>query len=491
MALANLGNNNGLIYLVDDAGNILGTETNSLWGLHNLVLFMQIESSTVLSADNQRPTYSTWASFNVKLDSSPTAPQGDHSAAIDITSYILKQSMSGKLPTEAITIVSGVATYKRWNVITYITLDTESAAATDNLTSFVETLGAIAIGDIIILRGADAAKVTTIQSGSGIVLNGGVDFLTDDVNRIIMLTYDGTNWNEMNRSNTPIINDVAMRANGVNFGIKGAEVNTVVLGAAKSLVNDTNSKIQYVEGTVSGTGDWTLHLPTGPTPKDGDVFIAEYRANVTTTGAVTLLGLELTDKEAQNGTTKPITVVLTYMDSAWKRAIKISDADALEADLGLPTANSQVLSSNTLGERAWVEPVRGVGVVKFSYDVAVNGGTIGVYTLGDPTNVIPRDAIIDGSLCMVQTETALAGAAGATVKIGVMPTSTSGAYIATDDDFVLTDRLFSASPYSTEGLASRGVDNIGMISSVTKITVEVSTAALTAGKFNVFIAYYK
>jgi len=119
------------------------------------------------------------------------------------------------------------------------------------------------------------------------------------------------------------------------------------------------------------------------------------------------------------------------------------------------------------------------GVAKFTYDFDALGGVAGDITLvGEP---LPKNAIIwDG---VVDVITPLVGA-GASVAL---TTSQS----AND---LITAAAVSGAPWSSTG--SKALVPVGDASNSIKMTAErapkivITAAALTAGKFNLFIEYY-
>lgn len=109
------------------------------------------------------------------------------------------------------------------------------------------------------------------------------------------------------------------------------------------------------------------------------------------------------------------------------------------------------------------------------YDFAVLGGTVGQKTL-DAVNAIPAGAIITGA--RIDVLTVLAGGAGATVSVDVE---------AAGD--IQAAAVFSGAPWSTTGpkVASAGT-NV-KTTAARNIKATIAVAALTAGKFAVYIDY--
>lgn len=90
--------------------------------------------------------------------------------------------------TTTLTISSGVITVSQ----TYHKVDTEAAAASDNL----DTINGVA-GDFLLLACVSAARVVTVRHNVGNVYFGdGNDRVLNDTNRLLLLVYNGAKWVE-------------------------------------------------------------------------------------------------------------------------------------------------------------------------------------------------------------------------------------------------------------------------------------------------------
>ncbi len=79
----------------------------------------------------------------------------------------------------------------------YMMLDTEAAAATDNLA----TINGGTTGQQLILQSASSARDITVKHGTGnIYLAGGVDFVLDNLRCFLVLVNVGTEWREVSHS---------------------------------------------------------------------------------------------------------------------------------------------------------------------------------------------------------------------------------------------------------------------------------------------------
>lgn len=98
-----------------------------------------------------------------------------------------------------LTIASGVATAAQG----YHALDTEGAAGTDDLDTITAGTG-LSEGTLLVLRAANVAHVVTLKDGTGnLLLNG--DCALSSTDRTITLIYDGTNWREVARSVSAVV----------------------------------------------------------------------------------------------------------------------------------------------------------------------------------------------------------------------------------------------------------------------------------------------
>lgn len=104
-------------------------------------------------------------------------------------------TLSGKLShgaAGALTIATGTITVTKG----YHTIDTEAAAATDDL----DTINGGAEGDRLVVRAANAARTVVVKDGTGNLKLAG-DCSLDNSEDTIELIHDGTNWLEVCRSN--------------------------------------------------------------------------------------------------------------------------------------------------------------------------------------------------------------------------------------------------------------------------------------------------
>jgi hypothetical protein len=100
-------------------------------------------------------------------------------------------------PTQSATIASGAVTVSGPSV-TLLTVDTESAAASDDLA----TISGGTAGQLLAVKAANAARtVTIVATGNIDVQSAGGDFPLDNSVDVWTGVYDGAAWLEVTRSN--------------------------------------------------------------------------------------------------------------------------------------------------------------------------------------------------------------------------------------------------------------------------------------------------
>jgi hypothetical protein len=92
-------------------------------------------------------------------------------------------------PKQPKTIASGVVEIS--GNFSYFSIDTESAAASDDL----DTINGGNEGDVIFVEAANAARTVVLKDGTGNILtDGSVDLSLDNSQDVAQCLYDGTNW---------------------------------------------------------------------------------------------------------------------------------------------------------------------------------------------------------------------------------------------------------------------------------------------------------
>jgi hypothetical protein len=93
----------------------------------------------------------------------------------------------------SVTIASGAVTITGGALVSLLSVDTESAAATDDL----DTISGGTAGQVIILKSVTGTRVPTVKDNTGnIQLDGSADFALSTSLSSLMLVYTGSNWIE-------------------------------------------------------------------------------------------------------------------------------------------------------------------------------------------------------------------------------------------------------------------------------------------------------
>ena len=436
--------------------------------------------------------------------------------ALDITPYITDGFKTALYPdANDIALAAGVDninggtyTYVRRGNMQVLRIDTEGETATDSLYRIGETNTQIADRDILIIVAKDPSRVISIYDHTvtavgtpvqNICLENATSFGTGSVGTYGTTNYDKSSitlmwdanislWIEINRAPKSVITQTKIRDAGINIPIKGTKIRTITGTDTISITSGVDAGVQYFKGTVNlSAANYIVNKPTGAA-LEGDIYTVKWGANVTTTGVVRIFQNTLTSTEASHGTTKPLEIRTIYVDGAWSDGIVISDSSSLEPALGNPTQDNLVLKSTIAGVRSWGAGAdAGVKYRKFTYDFVPQGGAVSTILMTG--EVLPSGAIIDCSQSFIVTDYQLASGGLADVKIGMVCAATSGGYLATDDDFFLPAQDFDAVPLNSSGDVKMGTALIGQLKDTAYLTFTIITAALTAGKVSVYVAY--
>ena len=518
MAITNLGNNSGYIYITNTSDEILSNIVNNTDGKASVLKDALINSSL---ASN---TTSLTQDKKYYLNTSGT--EGVITGATDITSYITNVGANNRMPSLSVSISSRILTYTRTGSIQRLVMDTESSQATSDCLYIRETNSVISDGDILIVSGVNYARVTTLwdktsdgafeknlnatPSGVGMLyLDSGKEFSTESNSdkgvdsTTIMLMYNATTtcWYEINR--VPVNTDILLgnivttdklKASGVNIKKEGVErITTISGGDTFTPVEDSTAGVIEVSGTHSiGSGTYTIDVPSGGDSREGDEYVVRWSADMTTSGTVSVFGKTLVSADYSTGSTKPFEIKTRYINGAWTTVNPISkDAAAMERTLGNPASDGMLLSSTAAGVRSWTSLGDTMQVKKYTWSFTANGGAISTILLGSADiSGLPKNAIVDASRSVVQTETIVTGNTNADIKIGLTCSSTTGGYQATDDDFFLANQDYNAAPFTAIGSVTKGPANIGMLYDTAIPSITITTATLTAGVVNLYVAYY-
>ena len=327
------------------------------------------------------------------INASTGATQGTLAGSTEITSYVINRGLNNSIPGASVSILSGIVNPSRLGSISVLTVDTEGAAASDDL-DIINTAG-FANNDYIIIRGANAARLVTVKNGTfpgtdNIVLTNNTDFITNGSASAICLQYLTTTsagvpaWVEIWR--TAVFPSVTnLRAQNVATPAQGTTSTTIGVGPTTiTLIPGTDKEYQRLTGAPVLAGN--IVVTAGGTPKDGDHFIIDYRTTATVGGfSVTIFGIALTTTQALEGNV----IVYAYYDStgaAWRAFIfktvvseDLVDTTQLatkENSLGNPAASGYVLSSTSGGTRSWIPNANNQTI----YNTTANNQTTAIIT---------------------------------------------------------------------------------------------------------------
>ncbi len=183
---------------------------------------------------------STLPAANYLTDNART--EGEFKAGLEAMLAATKQIPGAGVAELAITIAGGSITPAGSGGV--LVIDTESSAASDDLTNIVQTN--YPDSSMILLRNANAARFVVLKhaaTGAGqIMLHHSVDYTLDDTKAWILLQRRGSDWHEVVRSPARLRMPVAGKS--ANFSVTAADCGktftctnsiTVSLAAAASL----------------------------------------------------------------------------------------------------------------------------------------------------------------------------------------------------------------------------------------------------------------
>lgn len=302
--------------------------------------------------------------YRIYLNSSPTAVAGSLVGATDITSGVIRKSASTPFTQKSFTISSGAIYPSRDGNVTVISVETEGSISADIL----ETIdsGIFAKGDLLILRGVNAARIVTVQEGGNIQLANDGAFASGSKENVICLQFfnDGTpTWFETFRSPGIILSVPNLRSSGISEPVQGVDTQAIDLGGSTTTLTAGTSK-GYLSLTGTGTLTGSSSYGLAPGLVDGDTFIIDYNATVTKGSfSITLMGVALTTEQALKGnvvakgvwdSSNTNWIVSFLRDTQLVDLLDDTDLALKENILGNPSSSGQILSSTTAGVRSWI-----------------------------------------------------------------------------------------------------------------------------------------
>ena len=156
-----------------------------------------LASSVYITEPNITATGTVTEAATVYIAGAPTEGASNYSLFVDAGNVRFDGDLtvSGKY-----NIVQGdytIATGAITPTTTYVRVDTEAAAASDDL----DTINGGVVGDIIVMTTKISSRDVVVKDGTGnLQLAGGVDFTLATKSATIAFIYDGTSWLEISRS---------------------------------------------------------------------------------------------------------------------------------------------------------------------------------------------------------------------------------------------------------------------------------------------------
>jgi hypothetical protein len=236
--------------------------------------------------------------------------------AVEITDYVINRSMNAAIDIQVVTIVDGVITYARKCAITMLAVDTQGAVGADDLDTI--NLDSVAEGDLIIIRGVNAGRITTVKDGTGnIQLQGNVDFDTASGTTSITLQMVSDGWREVARTTQQIGSMSDYRTAGYGFfGVDEYNTAAVATSGTTTFVGGTDDKYQELTGSVTLLGNTSYALGAAV---NGDEFWLSFDASVTHGGfTLDIFGITLTNDQMSTG---GLLFHAKYMEGAWYSSV--------------------------------------------------------------------------------------------------------------------------------------------------------------------------
>jgi hypothetical protein len=182
----------------------------------------------------------TAAELNTDFDNAKTAIDDNDS---DITAINLEiDRMPWGTTEETLTISSGSVTP---NTTGHVLIDTEGSAATDDLDQISATNWSQ--GQILLVGLANTARIVTLRHNTGsspkIVTADGQNIRLNDLKQKVLLQYNGTDWDELDRWGS----EEPRRVNDIGFSTDWAD------GASNLFFWKDRDGFVHIEGMAQGT----------------------------------------------------------------------------------------------------------------------------------------------------------------------------------------------------------------------------------------------
>lgn len=341
--------------------------------------------------------------------------------AIEITKYLIHRGLQSFNDVQELTISSGQLVVNRSSVISVLDVNTEGIVVTDTLGDILPN--GFNEGDLIILKGAVAGNVVTVEdnsiSGGNIYLAKAQSFSTGEKSRQLILQFvlDGSGkFYEVGRTPGTTPNVQELRDNGIPIPVSGINVQNLPSSGTYYLDSWVDKGHQVYQGATTLLGNVDI-LPN-PSPSkpyiDGDTFYIQYQATPSSgVFFVTIFGYSLTQIQ-QNSSKGGTLFKFTYDSgsSTWIRttiALKNSIDFALYTDLatkenvlGNPVQNGYILSSTTAGVRSWIQYNNRFQVLVSNLTAVNATASLALQTL--KSYVLPANTLtVDGDMIKIRS----------------------------------------------------------------------------------------
>lgn len=471
--IANFGNGTGVIYITAANGTTVVTAMqNTAANAFDVIMKAKTHKGIANHADGAGLNENNYRYFfNDSGAASIDTLSGD-----EITDWLVGRGFEGAMISVKVGVESPTTTLTlpRKGSLQFFRVDPAGLSEIHDIAADDKFV----IGDTIVLRHSEVlgslASPIVVKSGLGnIRLIGGDFVLNNDISEgygHIMLKYsipsvDGGDpeWVEVFRNPTSGIPSVQQaRANNFSVNADGQKSALIVSGGGVVLNPNTDSRILTLANPNPFNPLSADFNVTVSEVKEGDFYVVYIKGNYTGgAGDIRLFGTAITGTVVPSNTSffNPVAVMCFYTGGQW---LFWSTVDItrymLDFDLSLTPK-----------------------YVKATYDFAVNTGATATYNIG----TVPAGSIVDTENAIILTKTALTSGGAAQVGIG----------LGADTDFIDSFRNYTAAPYNAVNATMKAnnttVARSFFAASDTNITLTISTAALTAGKVEVYVPYTK
>ena len=369
---------NNFVIAVSTVGGLIATITNMSGGVDNSAI---VDTST-------GSRFFLNANYDVNaVSGAGTAEEDSLTNSVEITNYLVHRGYNSSLQT-----FFGIVNNSNNNFlltrdasITNIVIDTDGGA-TNTLKSITINNALSSINysenDIIIIRGNDPSRVTTIKSYSSgndnIKLANNVDWVSANKDTVLMLQWHNgaaPNWYEIGRTPNLDLTVANMRIKGIAMPVQGVNLTSLPTSGTIDIEAGVDKGTQVYYGTVSLIGSVVIGPKVIPTIPylDGDEIWVDYRALATVgVNTVTIFGITLTTTQALEGR---IIIKSKYKlsNTTWYSSLfyrpngkdlvdKTYVDSTFELSLGNPSSDGYFVVGNTDGSRSWIPAITTVSL---------------------------------------------------------------------------------------------------------------------------------